>query len=164
MFRLFKKANAVAEADEQRQRERTAFNAYLDEYKGELLKLISAREISKPANEPLAPWLCYHYPLSIDSREMDARGISHLVYYEKASFYWHTLDAAHCTKAFLSHFSTLSVHDKVLYFRRYDLGPHWVHRKDWFELAFDEDVTGVGKADYEWAYAQLVVDGAALNG
>jgi hypothetical protein len=155
MFGIGKK-DALADADEQRQREGRAFNTYLEEYKRAVLELISRREISKPANEPLAPWLCYHYPLYFDPQEMEARGIGPLVYHEKASFYWHTLDAAQCTQAFLSHFSTLSVHDKVLYFRRYDLGPEWVHRKEWFELAFDEEVTGVGEADYEWAYAQLL--------
>jgi hypothetical protein len=142
-------------ADEERRREGAAFRAYLDEYKCDLLKLISSKAISKLAHEPLAPWLCYHYPLCFDEKEMDARGISSLAHWEKASFFWHTLDAAHCTKAFLSHFATLSRQGKVDYFRRYDLGPDWLHRKDWFQLAFDEDATGVGEAEYEWAYAEL---------
>lgn len=131
-----------------------AFRIYLDEFKTELLNLIRSHPITKPAGEPLAPWVCYHYPLEFDAEQMASRGIDPSVYFEKSSFYWHTLDAAHCTRSFFEHFFALSLQGKVEYFRRYDLGPHWPDRENWFHLAFDED-PNVSDDDYEFAHSQV---------
>jgi hypothetical protein len=130
-----------------------AFREYLDEYKRELLTLIAEREFSKRATEPLAPWLCYHFPLQFDRRELDARGVDFLVYAEKDSFFWHTLDGAACMKAFLAHFRALPLDGRIAYFKRFDLGPRWVDREAWFDLAFDDE--RVGDPDYDLAHAEI---------
>jgi hypothetical protein len=154
VLKFFSTREAEENAEVERRAQFDAFKKYLDQFKRELLELIRVLPIAKLADEPLAPWVCYLYPLKFDHAQMDSLGIEPLTYYEKASFYWHTLEAAHCTRAFLQHFSALTLEAKVDYFRRYDLGPKWIDREPWFQLAFDEN-TNVSDDDYERAYAQV---------
>jgi len=151
---FFSKPETTEDAEDERQAQQQVFREYLDQFKRELLDLIRARPIVKLVDEPLAPWVCYLYPLEFDREQMESRGIEPRMYCEKASFYWHTLEAAQCTKAFLQHFHALTHQAKVEYFRRYDLGPRWADRENWFHLAFDED-PNVSDDDYELAHAQV---------
>lgn len=154
VLKFFSKQETKEKAEGAWRAQQLAFEEYLDQFKTELLGLIRARPIAKLVDEPLAPWVCYLYPLQFDPDQMASRGIEPSLYVEKASFYWHTLEAAHCTRAFLQHFLALTHQAKVEYFRRYDLGPRWVDREHWFHLAFDED-PNVSDDDYDLAHAQV---------
>ena len=82
-----------------------------------------------------------------------ARGVDLLVYAEKDSFFWHTLDGAACMRAFLTHFRALPLDGRIAYFKRFDLGPRWVDREAWFHLAFDDE--RAGDSDYDLAHAEI---------
>lgn len=131
----------------------TAFHEYLESYKRNLFGLISGREFPRRSDEPPAPWLCFHYPLQFDRKELDTRGVEYLIYAEKDSFFWHTLDGAPCMRAFLSHLQSIPFAERVAYFKRFDLGPRWTEREAWFQLAFDSEE--VGEDEYEAAHAEV---------
>lgn len=147
MFWLRKSKRAELAEDVQGEE---AFDGYIEDYKRTLLRLISDRAISKRAGEPLAPWFCYHYPLEFDRKRLDALGVPFLMYAEKDSFFWHTLNAARCTFEFRTHLASLELQDRIDYFRRFDLGPNWPDRLAWFELAFD--LEEISDADYDKAH------------
>jgi hypothetical protein len=155
VLKFFSRPDTEGTAEVERRSQTQAFEKYLEQFKSGLLELIRVLPIAKLADEPLAPWVCYLYPLEFDHAQMASLGIEPLTYLERASFYWHTLEAAHCTRAFLRHFSALTLEAKMDYFRRYDLGPKWIDREHWFRLAFDEN-THVSDDDYERAYAQVL--------
>jgi hypothetical protein len=87
----------------------------------------------------------------------DARGETafreYLVYAEKDSFFWHTLDGAPCMRAFLSHLRGIPFAERIGYFKRFDLGSRWTDREAWFQAAFDAEE--IGEEEYEVAHAEV---------
>ncbi len=133
------------------------FDAFIADFKQDVLALISKMAFTKTAGELLPPWLLYHYPKEISQDEMVALNIDFSVWCEKDTFYWYTLEAAAYMRSFITFFNGLDIVARKAYYKKYDLGVDWRERKVWFWTLFDHDTfDSLDEALLDEIYIELI--------
>ena len=146
MIDLFKNKDEPERGALRSSEEMTAAVKFIKDFQQHVDSLINKLSFNKDSDEMLPPWIVRIYPLNIPhSDNLDDTS----AFVGRDYWYWRGGEGGEYRSRFIDYWSRLDLEAKKRYFSKYDLGPEWPERKDWFFELFDNGSV-IELADDEW--------------